>query len=78
MSKLHPSYPEDHVCNMSHRVIALALVQVFLSTWNFLEMPRRSKRNSAGTGIRRSARKRARQDADRSIYGDDFGILPSD
>ena len=44
---------------------------------------RRSKRKSTvtqtqGLTLRRSARKRARREADTKIYGDDYGILPSD
>jgi len=39
----------------------------------------RSKRRSRTEGkIRRSARKRARIDADSKVYGEDYGILPSD
>lgn len=38
---------------------------------------RRSKRTTA-LAPRRSARKRARQDQDSKVYGQDYGILPSD
>ena len=46
-----------------------------------LKPPRRSKRQQDGlAGTRKSARKRQRRHggADAKIYGNDYGILPSD